>query len=339
MTESNPKNIELTNKEFEFDPKSIAVVTATRYPEYKGFIDTNAISSLTPAQIADTDTIRGNLALQTVREASKRGYNMLVSEGGSNQAFLDDLHNIAGVTVLKRPKPQRAVGKRQVYETAAGIPDIQATVWLEAEKTPLVPFVPNIVQPILQDEADIIIIGREEKIWKDTWPPYMYQMEKEANQKWNGILHTFSLLPQNENLHMFCGPRAFRNSPEMVDIWTEKYSFDPGPSESENPTGWKFVRRFVKPEEYSDGQFFPVVKALYQRLIDPTHGPRVINVDLPFEYPEIQRLNEMTPEKEAQFLEKRKDQFYGFMVETVHYIRYLMGPNAEKSKLHLMDHE
>lgn len=83
MTESNPKNIDLINKEFEFDPKSVALVTATFYPNYKGFIDTNDISSLAPEQIADTDTIRGNLALQTCREATKRGYNMLVSEAGT----------------------------------------------------------------------------------------------------------------------------------------------------------------------------------------------------------------------------------------------------------------
>lgn len=328
MTE-HPKTID-NSSEFEFDHKSVAIVMNTYYPEYHGAID---IEHPTPEQVGDTQTVRANLAFKTAQETLKAGYNLYISDGGSNDLFIRDLHNIAGATVLKRPSPERAVGRRQGFNAAEETPGVKATILMESEKFTIIPFIPQIVKPIVKDKADIVVIGREDETFKRTWPPYMYEIEKEANEKWNNILDTFGLLPEGLRLHMWAGPRATTTKPEIMSLWKEEYSFDRG-NNTDYPTGWRSMRRFAKPEQYSDAQYFPVITALYQRLKDPTNGPRVINMDLPFEYPSIQRLNEMTPEKEAEFRDKRKDQFYGFMVETTQFIRYLLDPASGKSLLH-----
>lgn len=319
----------------EFDPKSVALVTATYYGDYKGYLDVDNPTSLTPEQIADTATIRGNLALKTFREAAKNGYNVFVSEGGSNELFLKNLRQIPGITVMKRPKEGRAVARRQGYEAAAQTPGVGVTVWLEPEKYTLLSFIPQIVQPILNNETDIVVIGREEKVFKDTWPPYMWESESRANRKFNSILQEFDLLPQDVFMDMWAGPRAFRNRPDIVKLWTEVYEYQ----ESESPTGPSIIRKHINPEQYSNGQFFPVIEALNLYRLNPKTGPRVTGVKIAFPYPEIQLLSEMAPSNLQKMMSKRKGQRVGFLAEEIQYIRYLSNPTGPKTKLHLVNSE
>ena len=82
-----------------------------------------------------------------------------------------------------------------------------------------------------------------------------------------------------------------------------------------NTHNLSFPSTYFDLEELSNAQFFPIILALKQRM-------RVLSVNVPFEYPKIQKENEEKGAREL-FLEKRKAQRLSLIVEMFHFLSYL----------------
>ena len=115
----------------------VAIVTGTSYPNW--YRDH-------PKSIADTEKIRGDLALQAMREAVDRGYNIIVTDGGSSSDFLEEAKDI-GEIVHPREGKERAAGRRQGYELASKVAGGDVIIWTEAEKVSLITALLVAVEP------------------------------------------------------------------------------------------------------------------------------------------------------------------------------------------------
>ena len=118
---------------------------------------------------------------------------------------------------------------------------------------------------------------------------------------------------------MFFGPVAFENRPEILSLFLETFSIEKSDG----------IDKYVNPEEFSNGQYFPIVNAL-------NIGLKVKSVEIDFKYPELQKANEETIEKGARhtFIEKRKNQKMGILAELMEYIKYLKNnPRSRVKKI------
>lgn len=282
--------------ELEINPRSVAITAITFYPNwYPGEVQGNA----------DTDKIRGDLALESIRKAKQIGYQAVIADGPSSPAFKDNLAGL-GVEVLERDKMQRAVGGRQTIERASTLDEVRVILRTELEKVSLVEdCVSLIAQPILEGRADIVVPKRNEELYVETYPDYMHASETKGRRLFNNLMHKVGLLPEDQTLEFLFGAVALSNDPNILALFMEQYAFQ-GPRVG----GWKYI----EPEEWSDIQLFPIVKALYL-------GYRVEGVEVPFRYPLKQRENEEL--NRDNFAEKRKQQRMGLISELIQFLRTL----------------
>lgn len=136
----------------------------------------------------------------------------------------------------------------------------------------------------------------------------MYESEKEGNRIFNEALLTHGLLTEElRDFDSFFGPRAFRNSPEVVAYFTRKFVFTAKSS--------AFTHPYFDPEAYSNVLFFPIILALQK-------GLPVKSVEIPFSYPGLQKENE-TVGAQNTFIQKRTMQRLGILVNLMHFLSYL----------------
>lgn len=291
--------------EREFNPRSVAITAITFFPDwYPG----------KPRSIADTNKIRGDLALESVLKAQQLGYQVVIADGPSSPEFKDSLARL-GVELLERDKMQRAVGGRQTIQRASVLDGVRVILRTELEKVSLVEdCVPLIAQPILEGRADIVVPKRNEELYVETYPDYMHESETKGRRLFNNLMHKVGLLPEDQTLEFLFGAVALSNDPHIMALFMEEYAFQ-GPRVG----GWKYV----EPEEWSDIQLFPIVKALYL-------GYRVEGIEVPFRYPIEQRENEEL--NRESFAEKRKQQRMGLISELIQFIRFLSQDPKTRGK-------
>lgn len=278
-------------------PSLVAFAVITYYPKWH----LGRVRS-----VADTDKIRGDLALEFLRKATELGYQVVVVDGKSSKSFRRELKKFPNVKSTGRNGFKRSPAKRRAFKIASQLPDIKVIIATEAEKISLIDCVPEIIKPILGGKADIVIPGREDKLFKETYPDYMYNSEVEGNKLYLEKLaeHGFIADPR---LDLFFGPRAFANNPKVLGLFLKK-SFSGLKSRPSD-------KQYFDPEEYANAQFFPIVYAYQKKL-------RVMPVEVPFVYPKIQKDNEMRGAKNY-FEEKRKAQRLGILLELMHLLNYL----------------
>lgn len=283
-----------------FDPKSVGIATITYYPKwYSGAL----------RSIKHTDKVRGDLALDYCRKAVKLGYQTVVANSGSPKTFVRELSRIKGILIVKRRSKKRSPGKRLSIKIVSKLPGVKVIVISESEKVSIVTdCIPQIVEPIINGQADIVVPKREQGLFKSTYPEYMFESETEGNKIYNEILTSNDLLKQrSEDFDMFFGPRAFHNDRKIVSIFMKKYHI--------------LSSEYFDSEEWSNTLFFPIVLALLKRL-------RVKSVTVPFLYPKKQKDNEEAAAKDV-FIEKRRAQKMGLLIELLHFINYI---KKEKNK-------
>lgn len=279
----------------------IAIGLITSYPKwYKGKI----------RSIKHTDKVRGDLALSFVVKAKEQQYQIVVSDKSSAKTFFKELKSLTGITLLRRNGVKASFGKRQVIKKIASMGGIKVIVLAEPEKLGLIASLPLLVQPILDDEADMVIPKRDDELFKKTYPHYMYESEIEGNIMYNEILRVNGFLKTSqEDLDMFFGPRVIANKPSLVRFFLKKYIL--------HVAHISFPSEYFDTEKYSNGIFFPVINALRKKF-------RVKSITIPFSYPHIQKENEEKGVKEL-FIEKRKSQRLGLLIELLHFVSYLEG--------------
>ncbi len=292
------------------DPSSVAIVFTTQYPKwYRGVV----------RSIKHTQKIRGDLARQTIKEAVKRKYHAVVLDGHSAKTFYRELKQLPVVVIARRHEKKPSAVKREGIRKAAKTEGIKAIVLSEPEKVSLITdCIDDIVKPILENEADIVVPKRNEKLYKETYPAYMYESEKEGNSFYSEALRVNGLLSYSqEDLDMFFGPRAFRNESRIVALFMRKFQI--------NAAHLSFPEEYFDAEQYSNVLFFPIILALKRKL-------RVRSITVPFTYPHLQKRNEEKGEREL-FSEKRRSQRLGLLVELLHFISFLEKNKSSKMKV------
>ncbi len=180
----------------EFDPASIAIGMTTMYPQwYKGKV----------RSIKHTEKIRGDLALSTAQKAHELGYKVVVVEHDSSRTFKRELAQIPQIVISSIRLPKRSPSKRKAIKIASKIPGVKVIVLTEPEKLSLITdCIPNIVEPILLHQADIVVPKRENTLFSSSYPSYMYASEKEGNALCNEMLKANGLLAKtDEDLDIF----------------------------------------------------------------------------------------------------------------------------------------
>lgn len=279
------------------DPKNIAFALITFYPKWhKGGL----------RSIADTDKIRGDLALEFIHKATEKKFQVVVVDGKSSRGFKNELRKFPNIRFTGRNGFKRSPAKRKAFKIASGLPDVKVIIATEAEKVSLIDSAQTIAKPILDGKADIVIPRRNEKLFKETFPDYMFESETEGNKLYISELKSRGI-SVDENLDLFFGPRAFSNNPKVLNLFFKK-SFSEFTDEKKS-------KQYFDPEEYANAQFFPVVYALKKNL-------KVLDIEIPFKYPEIQKKNE-TQGARVFFEEKRKSQKMGILLELMHLLNFL----------------
>lgn len=284
--------------EVGFDPQSIAIVATTFYPKwYRGKLKS----------IKHTDKVRGDLALETVTKARALGYIVLIADGKSTKTFTKNLQAIPSIFVHKRKTIGRGAGRRLAIDKAAKLPGVKVIVLTELEKVSFVTnCLPELVEPILQNKADIVVPKRNDTLFKSFYPRYMYNSEIEGNNIYNQALRSNNILSkQIPDLDFFFGPRVFKNDKKVVALFKRRYYF----------SGISLLEKLYDPDQYSNVLMFPIVNALKKKL-------RVISSEVQFAYPRLQKENEEVGDRET-FDEKRSMQRTSILIDLMHFLSFL----------------
>lgn len=310
--EQNPHR--LVNKEGISYANQIVVATNCLYRNYRALYEGEQRS------MEDTDGVRGDLALELFKKATGVGVRVVVCDGGSSADFQSALEGfkdhglmVVGSDVLPGRGPQR----RSVFEAAAKLTGGRVIVYTQAEKSPLLNNFPEICKPILEDGADIVIPSRNSELFEQTYPRYMKDSEIKVKNTYNRLMKRYGLLEETENFDWFFGPVAFKNDPEIVSLFLKRYELK---ASIRSRRGAQ-----PNPELHSNAHYFPIIEALFKRK-------RVISVETSFEYPRLQRINEESPEKIVDFMERRQKDADAYRLEAIHFLAFLRGDPGSKIK-------
>lgn len=286
----------------QLNPHSIAIATTTFYPGwYSG--ETKGLE--------DVDKIRGDLFIKLAKETQDKGFQLAVIDGGSSDAFTEEVKEM-GVDITSQKEKGMSASRREVFIKASKLDGVKVISWIEPEKVSIIrDNLPFAVLPILQGSVEIVVPKRSDESFA-TYPAYQVSYEKRANLLWNKILISKGLLPVNQELDVWFGPKFFANKPKVLALFLRKYEYRKSGSE---------LDKKVEPEQWANSIFIPIAAALQK-------GMRVASVDVHYEHPEIQFLSEKDDEK---FKEKRELQLRNIIISTIHYIR--LSESNPKSKL------
>lgn len=124
--------------------------------------------------------MRAKLALR-MAEKARKGYPLIVVDGGSVPEFVTALQDF-GARVHSQQEKGLGPAHRQLFSLAAKAAGEDGIVdWVEAEKWPLVSELGKMNRLIVDNEADLVMPGRDEEAWASYPPTQMYQ-EKFCNQ-------------------------------------------------------------------------------------------------------------------------------------------------------------
>jgi hypothetical protein len=254
------------------------------------------------------------LALEFAKQALQKGYQLVVADGKSSKTFRKELSSIEGIIVIRRKSNSRGKAKRLCIDKAIKLPGVQVIVLVEPEKVSLVTHcMEQMVLPLLQKKADIVVPKRQDELFKSSYPRYMYDSEVEGNSIYNEALRSNGILPKDEkDLDIFFGPRAFRNEKDIVSLFKKRYKF----------IGESILGKLYDSDSYSNVLYFPIVNALKKKM-------RVMSVEVPFTYPQIQKENEDVGAKSV-FIEKRSLQRVSILIDLMHFLSFMRkGKNAK----------
>src|SRR3972149_10679062 len=128
MNQSRETNESSFSHETEVEPRSIAVATTTLYPMwYPGEIENHDL----------TDKIRGDVALQLIKEVVSKGYQIALVDGESSPEFLSEV-GIMGVVAQSEKERGMSGSRRQALEAASRLDGAKVICWTEPEKISII---------------------------------------------------------------------------------------------------------------------------------------------------------------------------------------------------------
>ncbi len=160
--------------------------------------------------------LRQELALELFEHANANGIRIVVSDGGSNEEFLEAAAILPNVTLVHEPGgstmgSSRRFALEQAMAQAEDDPD-HVFMWLEPEKVDLVDpeTLTKLAQPIRDGLADIVVPSRTDF---STLPKQQAWIEQRANRRANNMMRGEdpSEAPNNQEptLDLWFGPKVF----------------------------------------------------------------------------------------------------------------------------------
>lgn len=293
--------------ETERDPRSIALVTTTFYPNwYPG----------SPSESENSDKVRGDLALRMLSEARGKGFQLVVVDGVNNQRFKEALRRI-DINPLPEIDKGMSASRQQGFREAHILEGVKVICWLEPEKVSISrDCLPEAVIPILKGETDIVVPKRNEDLFKETYPDYQVRFEQDSNRIWNAILRKYGLRSKSDpDLDVWFGPKFFRNDPAILSIFTDKYSFEPNPD--------LVHHKIIKPELWPNVISFPIIVALH-------NGFRVLSLEVPYKHPAEQTTLEQSSD---EFRRRREVQQRNIILSSEFFVRNLLGLKTDTGRI------
>ncbi len=297
---------EKENQEIKFIPQELAISTTVHYPGwYAGEVDWTDKKRL-------SDKVRGDIALETIQKAKDKGYQIIVVDSEASLIFTQKLNELE-IRRLSEEKRGMSAGRQLGFKEASAIKNVKYLCWTEPEKISLIDYLPDLVRPIIDGTADVVIPKRREKEFQETYPDYQIYFEKQSYHLWSNMLRKFGILPENtEDLDTFFGPKIWRNMPEVSEIFLTEYVY------IKNHERSSIFNKSYRPDQYSNSTQFPIIMALFKKL-------RVINVEIPYKHPE--RQTKIESDNDA-FREKRLNQQRQIIRTCADFCRRLVGTES-----------
>lgn len=244
----------------------------------------------------DITQMRGNLFMDTAALATEKGLPYFVADGTSSPDFKAGLSSQSSVHVLERAFDNQTFAFLSSLDQIDR--SIKTIISLQGEKTDILYHADAIAAPINEGRADLVIPRRNERLFKATYPDYMYESETMANSVFNSALDAAGLKDAEEFYDMFLGVIAWKHTPEI-----ESKIFAPYILSGANKDTFTYgLHRYVSPGVY----VFYITSAL-------ASGLRVQSVEIPFDYGK-QKENEILPENREIFTKKRIAQRRGILI-------------------------
>ncbi len=152
--------------------------------------------------------LRARLAVQTMEEARRYGYRIVVVDGGSDEKFRRDMRS-RGAVLLDETERGMGPSRRQALRAARNLIGSEGIIaWLEPEKWPLVSELWKVLGPVRLGYADFVQPSRQSL---NSYPPYQQEAERRGN---------FAFLQATGlDLDVWFGPRII--GPRALPFWLD----------------------------------------------------------------------------------------------------------------------
>jgi hypothetical protein len=285
------------DREYELNPSDVGIFTMTFYPDLIG-----------------ANGVRAKLAVDMLRRASMQGYSVVIADGGSCNEFVKSIVNIDKVRIINPQEKGMSASRRAGLLEAANT-SAKVIMWNEPEKSPVIgDSILKASQLIVNGDADIVIPGRSVDGF-NSLPPEQKTAEEKLNKGFRRILRQFGHVENVPEIDISFGPKLFRNSPQILDIFSHIYEYQ--------PTGKKWDRK-VNPERWANSLYIPVAEAII-------NGMKVV----PFVFSDYIHPAEQTKIETGDlfFARKRIEQFQDVLRSVVNYVKLRNGSGSKLRKI------
>jgi hypothetical protein len=142
--------------------------------------------------------VRSELCLKFFESAFSNGYEVISVDRNSPEYFLRELRRFS--RVFPQHSETMGSGRREAISHALETGK-EILLWSEPEKYPLIPFIPEIAEPILNQRTNLVMPNRRSLASY----PYMQQLsESFGNSFWKRLTGT--------DIDIFFGPKAWRRN-------------------------------------------------------------------------------------------------------------------------------
>lgn len=306
----------------------VAFVGATVFPKWEDQIT----SPRQPDHEKEIpDITRGDQVLANVKNLLEWGYNVVIIDGGSSDAFQNALKalanedpQLAGHLLVQEQNKEQAqrttLGEAQRigYRVARDLPGVEALMVTQPEKPFTYEDLRRFTAPILSGKADMVIPYRVSEL-KD-YPPEQRRYELWGNREMSEALQNFGLLPDGVILDIYNGTRIVRNDPHILDAILMRFdetvlSFYRKLS-LENPA----LLAFLDPDQWFAVLYGPVARLLFE-------GYRIASVDSDYKHPPAQTAQETG---NPVFDRKRAQQWAAIVPYFADFLMYLWEQSQKK---------
>ena len=255
---------------------------------------------------AEADSVRGALAIEFAQQTLEN-QSLTIVDGGSSDSFRTVLDSQG---IAWHPETEKGMGGsrrqslRHMLKDMWTSPELFIGIWSEPEKVDVIRFFPQIIQPIIDGKADIVI-PRRTPASLATYPRFQIESEVQANMDLDTLLVEYGILPNlgGKNFYRYdfmFGPWAFRCTKEIIQLLTQKFDIDfdrntevSGRKEAELRAS---LGEYLRLDFYNNPTFFPRLRALFRKV--PT-----VSLEVDFQYPkkqyEIEKDSEVMRRKRA----------------------------------------